>query len=229
MPITVAATESQDERRSKAKNRRSIWATPIESSGSTWQGSTLQLEEVEPFTSRAIVYEIARRYRLEYCVRLPPRETMPAWEGACWCSDVAIGSFPYGPGPGDPYLPATLIHAFFSYHERNFEWISPIRAILPLEAENDLNRRCYVLALFELILHLGLDECHEAPLFAESCHRVPDLLNLAHKDMVDSLRRDSRELILNRLGGSDDWAIGESRSLTETKDIDLRLKYCGAA
>lgn len=106
-----------------------------------------------------------------------------AWKGACWCSDEPLGGFPYGPGPGDSFVPVSLLRRFF----HAMEMMNP-------DEDEQCVRFAYVLALFEAIALVGLDECAANPLFTRSVNRVDDLLALAPSHVVHTLLKQEASI-----------------------------------
>ncbi|MBI1387763.1 MAG: hypothetical protein GC154_04890 [bacterium] len=128
-------------------------------------------------------------YRLQYYTDTPRVETLPAWEGACWCADESLGGFQYGPGPDDPSMKSGLIAEFFKFHQAEIGRIKPVGRRLDRHAEEELNRQCLVLGLFELILHRGLDESRLSPLFSPGLRSLDDLLLIPEPHLIAEATR----------------------------------------
>ncbi len=156
-------------------------------------GASHTLEFEEPYQPQVLSEQeerwvgIAFNIRVQYHYHRAPKELLTAWAGACWCSDAPIGDFAYGPGPGDPQLPARLLRDFFRIHEAYVEDLDPENRKLDSMDEETLNRQCLVLALFEQITNQGLDESHGSPIFSPGVQSVQDLINIPNQKLIREL------------------------------------------
>lgn len=151
--------------------------------------------------------DIASNYRLQYCFHTPQKETLPAWKGACWCSEAKIGDFPYGPAPDDPSLPSTLILRFFEYHYNFLKKHRPALRKLDTETESEFCRQCVILGYFEMILRQGLYNCYQFPIFQRKALSVQDLLAIPTQNLVDDVRQKADEKYTQQLS---EYAITHS-------------------
>ncbi|MBN2328143.1 MAG: hypothetical protein JXR73_13410 [Candidatus Omnitrophica bacterium] len=133
--------------------------------------------------------KISFDYRLLYYFKIYPAETFLAWKGACWCSQEKIGAFSYGPGPDDPSLPAKTILRFFQQHNNLIHRIDPPGRKLALADENQLNRSCLVLGMFERIVRKGLFNCNSLPLFKTRPNAASDLDAVPENHLVQEMTR----------------------------------------
>lgn len=151
--------------------------------------------------------QLSLEYRVLYYFKLFPVRSFLAFQGACWCSRDKIGTFPYGPSPTDPSLSSTVIRSFLTCHEETLCRLQPVGHKLDLEDEQELNRQCLVLGLFETIIHKGLYNCHDLPLFRREIHTKEELLRAVPNDWVLKLTHlsfsfyyDYREVDVDILG-----------------------------
>lgn len=133
--------------------------------------------------------KISFDYRLLYYFKIYPAEMFLAWKGACWCSRETIGSFPYGPGPDDPSLSAITIRRFFLQHNNRVNQINPPGRKLALVDENQLNRSCLVLGMFEWIIRKGLFNCRNLPLFQGRPDALMDLNAVPENHLAQEMTR----------------------------------------
>lgn len=138
------------------------------------------------------ILSLAFDYRILYSFKVYPIETMLAWKGACWCSDAPLGSFPYGPGPDDPSLSASVIRRFFNAHSTLLTRISPPGRKLALADENRLNAHCLVLGMFETVVRKGLFNAHSLPLFTRRPLGAADLSAAANEKSIREMTRLSQ-------------------------------------
>lgn len=139
-----------------------------------------------------LLLQISLDYRILYYYTNYPIEKTLAWMGACWCSSEKIGSFPYGPGPDDPFLSSRVIRRFFTQHNSLIVQMNPCGRKLSLADEYFLNRQCLVLGLFETIVHKGLFNCRSLPLFLSENTPTADLSTLPDEKLAYKMTRLSR-------------------------------------
>ncbi len=106
---------------------------------------------------------IAIDYRIRYYFCITPAEKLVAWHGAD--KMVNFGELLLDIGPkqasipvGEPLhtLDATLVQDFFFSLEEKLALLSPNERLLDRCEEEELNRYCFVLALFEEVHRSGL-------------------------------------------------------------------------
>ncbi len=151
---------------------------------------------------------IAIDYRLRYSFAITPHRYLVAWKGAMLLalrpltspSDVEITpdeldelskeiGMPFASRVAQGLYPLRLITSFFASLEATLKALQPIGRQLPLEAEQTLDRYCYVLALFEEAYRSGLSALKErSPLFVPTTKQsVAELLAIPQAMWIEDL------------------------------------------
>ena len=146
-----------------------------------------------PYTTLGIAID----YRVRYYFCITPAQELVAWDGALRGTN---GEPPISIGPKQAPIPArepvdpldwTLVQDFFSSLEEKLTLLSPNERVLDQCEEEELNRYCFVLALFEVIFRAGMHST--SPLFSNGpIATVDELLAIPEPDWVDDMCKMSR-------------------------------------
>ena len=155
---------------------------------------TIRPDRRLPYTTLGIAID----YRIRYYFCITPAEKLVAWRGA----DLMVT---FGPeallnsSPEQPPIPvmrpletsfAKLVQDFFFSLEEKLASLSPNERLLDRCEEEELNRYCFVLALFEEVSRSGLHRT--SPLISNGpITTVDELLAIPEPDWVDDMGKMS--------------------------------------
>jgi hypothetical protein len=128
---------------------------------------------------------LAIDYRIRYCFDITPSRQLIAWAGAHMLPYLVGDEGELIKGP----YSLEFVGAFFTRLDAFLETIHPVGRKLESEAERDLARYCFVLALFEEVFREGVDgRTKDGPLFVpEPKQSFEELLAIAEDAWIDDL------------------------------------------